>query len=88
MAGVVFPHKGRRRDVFHRLRKTFGTNAALPGIDTTALSSLMRHRHYATTERYYLDAEVLMTRAMEKIEVAAPRSWRRWGERELWPSGV
>jgi hypothetical protein len=32
----------------------------------------MRHKNYSTTERYYLDAEALMSQAVEKIEVAAP----------------
>jgi integrase len=67
---VTFPASGRRKDKFHCLRKTFGTRAAMAGVDQKALMALMRHKSYSTTERYYLDAEALMAQAVEKIEVA------------------
>ncbi len=35
-----------------------------------ALTALMRHKSYSTTERYYLGAEALMSQAVEKIEVS------------------
>lgn len=71
-AGVKFPSNGRREDKFHALRKTFGTKAALAGIDRKALTALMRHKDYSTTERYYLDAEALMAQAVGQIEVSRP----------------
>jgi integrase len=70
-AGVTFPSSGRRADKFHALRKTFGTRAAMTGMDPKALASLMRHKDYSVTEKYYLDAEALMANAMGKIEVPA-----------------
>ena len=69
-AGVKFPSNGRREDKFHCLRKTFGTKAAMAGVDRKALMGLMRHKDYSTTERYYLDAEALMGQEVGKIEVA------------------
>ncbi|MHC4177391.1 MAG: hypothetical protein ACYSWU_07790, partial [Planctomycetota bacterium] len=41
-------------------------------VNQKALTAPMRHKNYSTTERYYLDAEALMSQAVEKIEVAAP----------------
>ena len=69
-AGVGFPHNGRRADKFHCLRKTFGTRAAMDGIDQKSLTALMRHKSFSTTERYYLDAQSLMVNAIGKIEVS------------------
>ncbi len=54
------------------MRKTFGTRAALAGVNQKALTALMRHKDYSTTERYYLDAEALMAQAMGQIEVSEP----------------
>ena len=36
----------------------------------TRLMELMRHKSYATTERFYLDAEALMGQEIGKIQVA------------------
>jgi len=68
-AGVTFPVNGRRTDKFHALRKTYGTRAAMAGIDQKSLMALMRHKSWSTTERYYLDAEALTAKAVEKVDV-------------------
>ena len=49
------PDAGARTVSFHSLRKTFGTELARQGVLPIQHQRLMRHKSFATTEKYYTD---------------------------------